>query len=45
VDDPWKFLSLKDKDDTMAKSYRDMIRLIEQRITDSWASDHVEGDT
>lgn len=45
VEDPWGFLSLKDKDGTMAKSYRDMIRLIEQRITDSWASDHVEGDT
>gem|GEM_PF-4400889 len=28
VEDPWGFLSLKDKDGTMAKSYRDMIRLV-----------------
>lgn len=28
ADDSWVFLSLKDKDGTMAKSYREMIRLV-----------------
>lgn len=28
VEELWEFLSLKDKDGTMTKSYRDMIRLV-----------------